>query len=136
MLCRIPVPLNLISHIPQRLSIIAPTSQAAFLLKPHSRGHFTQLDWKMEGKGTMMTGVAHAPTYLGWSICNTLCCCLPLGIIAIVFSCRTDTANLIGDTTRAQAHSSLAKKLNIASLVIGILFVILYTILYVTVLNQ
>ncbi|KAG7314529.1 hypothetical protein KOW79_021832 [Hemibagrus wyckioides] len=80
-----------------------------------------------------MTGVAHAPTYLGWSIFNTLCCCLPLGIIAIVFSCRTDTANLIGDTTRANAHSSLAKKLNIASLVIGIFFVILYIVFYVIV---
>ncbi|KAK2816530.1 hypothetical protein Q7C36_022801 [Tachysurus vachellii] len=87
----------------------------------------------MEGKATMPPGVVQAPTYLAWSIFNTLCCCLPLGIIAIVFSCRTDTANLIGDTSRANAHSRLAKKLNIAALVIGIVFVIIYIILYVIV---
>ncbi|KAF4073250.1 hypothetical protein AMELA_G00256750 [Ameiurus melas] len=83
----------------------------------------------MEGKATLPTGVSKAPTYLAWSIFNTICCCTPLGIIAIVFSCRTDTANLIGDTTRANAHSSLAKKLNIAALVIGIIFLIILIIL-------
>ncbi|KAK2816529.1 hypothetical protein Q7C36_022800 [Tachysurus vachellii] len=85
----------------------------------------------MEGKATMHPGVVQAPTYLAWSIFNTLCCCLPIGIIAIVFSCRTDTANTIGDSPRANAHSSMAKKLNIAALVIGIIFLILYIIFYV-----
>ncbi|KAI5608351.1 dispanin subfamily A member 2b-like, partial [Silurus asotus] len=72
-----------------------------------------------------------APTYLAWSIFNTICCCLPLGIIAIVFSCRTDTANTIGDATRANAHSQTAKKLNIAALVIGILLIIIVIVLNV-----
>lgn len=27
-------------------------------------------------------------TYLAWSIFNTFCCCFPLGIAAIVYSCR------------------------------------------------
>ncbi|TSP36124.1 Interferon-induced transmembrane protein 2 [Bagarius yarrelli] len=79
------------------------------------------------------TGGTNAPTYLFWSIFNTLCCCLPIGIIAIVFSCRTDTANTVGDSTRANAHSSVAKKLNIAAMVIGIIFVVIYIILYMTV---
>ncbi|KAI5608350.1 interferon-induced transmembrane protein 3 [Silurus asotus] len=77
-----------------------------------------------------------APTYLAWSIFNTICCCTPLGIIAIVFSCRTDTANLIGDPTRANAHSRLAKKLNIAALVIGIVFVIIFIAIYVVIFQK
>ncbi|KAK3509116.1 hypothetical protein QTP70_020227 [Hemibagrus guttatus] len=76
------------------------------------------------------TGVAHAPTYLGWSIFNTLCCCLPLGILAIVFSCRTETANTVGDSAVANAHSTMAKNLNIAALVIGIILLIILIILY------
>ncbi|KAK2816531.1 hypothetical protein Q7C36_022802 [Tachysurus vachellii] len=78
----------------------------------------------MEGKATASPAGMKAPTYLAWSIFNAVCCCTPLGIIAVVYSCRTDTANLIGDTTRAKASSSLAKKLNIAALVIGIVFII------------
>ncbi|KAB5522639.1 hypothetical protein PHYPO_G00161810 [Pangasianodon hypophthalmus] len=90
----------------------------------------------MEGKATVPTGVSNAPTYLAWSIFNTICCCTPIGIIAIVFSCRTDTANLIGDTTRANAHSRLTKKLNIAAMVIGIIFLIIFIIFCVAVLPK
>lgn len=38
-----------------------------------------------------MDGAQHrtnVPSHLGFSIFNTLCCCLPLGIAAIVYSCR------------------------------------------------
>ncbi|KAI5608352.1 dispanin subfamily A member 2b-like, partial [Silurus asotus] len=70
-----------------------------------------------------------APTYLACSILNTIFCCLPLGIAAIVFSCRVDTANTIGDATRAQQHSKMARNLNILALVIGIVFIILYIII-------
>ncbi|KAI4875711.1 hypothetical protein NFI96_005565 [Prochilodus magdalenae] len=82
-----------------------------------------------------MTGAQTAtnvPTYLGWSIFNTLCCCLPLGIVAIVFSCKTDSANTMGDATRAQEHSRLAKNLNIAALVIGIILIIIVIVIKVT----
>lgn len=38
-----------------------------------------------------MDGAQHrtnVASHLGFSIFNTLCCCLPLGIAAIVYSCR------------------------------------------------
>ncbi|KAF4073235.1 hypothetical protein AMELA_G00256700 [Ameiurus melas] len=89
----------------------------------------------MERNMAGTTGVPNAPTYLGWSICNTLFCCLPLGIVAIVFSCRADTANTIGDSARAHAHSRMAKNMNIAALVIGMVFLIIY-IVYMTTLSD
>ncbi|KAG9348573.1 hypothetical protein JZ751_002309 [Albula glossodonta] len=56
------------------------------------------------------------PTYLPWSIFTTLCCCLPLGIAAIVCSTKASGANSVGDTTRAQEASRTAKILNIVGL--------------------
>ncbi|KAF4073247.1 hypothetical protein AMELA_G00256720 [Ameiurus melas] len=82
----------------------------------------------MEQNMSVTTGVPNAPTYLGWSICNTLCCCLPIGIVAIVFSIRADTANSIGDSARAHAHSRMAKNMNIAALVVGIIIFIIYIV--------
>ncbi|KAF4073246.1 hypothetical protein AMELA_G00256710 [Ameiurus melas] len=82
----------------------------------------------MERNMAGTTGVPNAPTYLGWSICNTLCCCLPIGIVAIVFSIRADTANTIGDSARAHAHSRMAKNMNIAALVFGIIILIIYIV--------
>ncbi|MCI4394572.1 hypothetical protein PGIGA_G00170460 [Pangasianodon gigas] len=84
----------------------------------------------MERNEIGTTQESNAPTYLVWSIFNTLCCCLPIGIIAIVFSCRTDTANVIGDTTRANEHSRMARNLNIAAMVTGIIFLIIYIVYY------
>ncbi|CAF97488.1 unnamed protein product [Tetraodon nigroviridis] len=69
---------------------------------------------------------AVAPTYLGWSIFNTLCCCLPLGIAAIVYSCRVQNANAVGDNTVATDASRTAKILNIVALVCGIILLIIF----------
>ncbi|XP_029923059.1 dispanin subfamily A member 2b-like [Myripristis murdjan] len=68
---------------------------------------------------------AAAPSYLGWSIFNTLCCCLPLGIAAIVCSCRAQNANTMGETATAEEASRTAKTLNIIGLVCGIILIII-----------
>ncbi|XP_051965811.1 synapse differentiation-inducing gene protein 1-like [Xyrauchen texanus] len=79
-----------------------------------------------------MEGVrSDAPTYLAWSIFSTFCCCLPLGIAAIVYSCRVNTANVLRDSKRAHESSRIAKNLNIASVVIGIIFTILSIVLLI-----
>ncbi|KAL2095097.1 hypothetical protein ACEWY4_009816 [Coilia grayii] len=70
-------------------------------------------------------GRTNVPSHLGFSIFNTLCCCLPLGIAAIVFSCRVDNANAMGDGTRALESSRIAKNLNIAGVVTGIILLII-----------
>lgn len=103
---------------------------------------------------------AVAPSYLGWSIFNTLCCCLPLGIAAIVYSCRVgaiscllapatrspprarsfghlssfkvQNANTVGDSTVASEASRTAKILNIVALVCGIILLIIFIALKAT----
>uniref|UniRef100_A0AAY5KN31 Uncharacterized protein n=1 Tax=Esox lucius TaxID=8010 RepID=A0AAY5KN31_ESOLU len=85
----------------------------------------------MEGTGSH----TNAPTYLGWSICNTLCCCLPLGIAAIVCSFKVDNANKVGDAERATEASRTAKILNIVALVIGIILIITVLVLNFTLLR-
>lgn len=73
-----------------------------------------------------------APSYLGWSIFNTLCCCLPLGIAAIICSCKAQNANALGDSARAAEASRTAKTLNIIGLVCGIILIIIFIALKAT----
>uniref|UniRef100_A0AAQ6IEI0 Uncharacterized protein n=1 Tax=Anabas testudineus TaxID=64144 RepID=A0AAQ6IEI0_ANATE len=75
---------------------------------------------------------AAAPSYLAWSIFNTLCCCLPLGIAAIIFSCKVQNANALGQSSAAEEASRTAKKLNIVALVCGVILVIIVIIIRFT----
>uniref|UniRef100_A0A9J8BTC1 Uncharacterized protein n=1 Tax=Cyprinus carpio carpio TaxID=630221 RepID=A0A9J8BTC1_CYPCA len=79
--------------------------------------------------GKMHTSRRNEPTYLAWSIFNTFCCCLPLGVVAIIYSCRVDHANSFGDPGRAQESSRIAKNLNIASLVLGLIGLIMVIVM-------
>ncbi|XP_017284476.1 proline rich transmembrane protein 1B [Kryptolebias marmoratus] len=65
-----------------------------------------------------------ATSYLGWSIFSTFCCCLPLGIAAIIYSSKVSNANAVGDTNSAEDASRTAKILNITALVIGLAVII------------
>ena len=49
------------------------------------------------------------PNYLVQSILVTLCCCLPLGIVAIIFATQVDGKLAAGDLTGAMEASSKAK---------------------------
>nr|XP_054598659.1 interferon-induced transmembrane protein 3-like [Nothobranchius furzeri] len=65
------------------------------------------------------------PDYLAWSIFNTLCCCLPLGIAAIIFSSKAKGANESGNSVAAQEASKTARTLNIIACVCGVIFLII-----------
>ncbi|KAF3691631.1 Proline-rich transmembrane protein 1 Dispanin subfamily D member 1 [Channa argus] len=66
--------------------------------------------------------------YLGYSIFTMLCCCLPLGIAALVYSIFTREANRSGDQLEAERSSRMARTLNHVALGIGIGFIILYIV--------
>lgn len=56
-----------------------------------------------------------------WSILSTLFCCLPFGIVAIVYSSKVDSLYHSGNYTAAQMAASSAKNWNIAALILGLL---------------
>ena len=60
------------------------------------------------------------PNYLILSIFTTLCCCLPLGIVALVFSAQVNTKLAAGDVAGAQRASNSARTWSIIALVAGI----------------
>ena len=49
------------------------------------------------------------PNYLTQAILCTLCCCMPFGIVAIIFSSQVGTKLAKGDVAGAQAASESAK---------------------------
>ncbi len=61
------------------------------------------------------------PTYLVWAIIATVCCCTPLGIVAIIYAANIKNAYYRGDYMMAQRNSSRAQAWIIAAIVLGIL---------------
>ncbi|XP_019367398.1 PREDICTED: tumor suppressor candidate 5 homolog [Gavialis gangeticus] len=72
----------------------------------------------------METAQRQVPTYLALSIFNLLCCCFPLGIVALIFSLRTENASGVGKMEEAAKASHTARMLNIIGIVIGIIVII------------
>ncbi|XP_035663266.1 protein SPEC3-like [Branchiostoma floridae] len=102
------------------------------------QGAYVQMGTTVGQPAVMMVG-SRANDYMGLSIFTLLCCCLPLGIAAIVSSCETQDANNAGDLNRAQAASNRAKILNYWALgvgiffwVIGVILIILYFTLFIS----
>lgn len=75
----------------------------------------------MGGGGGYPTG-EKIPNYLILSIFTTLCCCLPLGIVAIIFSAQVNSKLAQGDVTGAREASRKAKMFSMIA--IGIWFVL------------
>lgn len=60
-------------------------------------------------------------SYMWLAILTTLLCCLPAGIVSIVYASKVDYAWAMGDSTRAKSSSSNALTWAIVSLVLGII---------------
>jgi hypothetical protein len=63
---------------------------------------------------------ASVPNYLVHSILATLCCCLPFGIVAVVYAAQVNTKLATGDLAGAQASSRSARTWVIVSVVAGV----------------
>ena len=71
---------------------------------------------------------AEVPNYLVHAILCTLCCCVPTGIVAIVYAAQVNGHLERGEYAAAQAASENAKLWCIISLVLGLLTVLLSSV--------
>ena len=63
---------------------------------------------------------------LVWAILCTVLCCLPLGIISIIYATKVDTLYAQGDFQRAQNSADDAKKFAIIGAALSVVAVVLY----------
>ncbi|MBC2840011.1 CD225/dispanin family protein [Robiginitalea sp. SC105] len=68
--------------------------------------------------------------YLVLAIICTVCCCLPAGIVSIVYAARVNETYARGEYTLAEQYSSSARTWGIVGLVIGGIGVIIYLALF------
>lgn len=66
------------------------------------------------------------PNYLVQSILVTLCCCLPLGVVAIVFAAQVNTKLAQGDLAGARDSSDKAKLFCWIAFGLGLVVMIIY----------
>ncbi|KAK9961384.1 hypothetical protein ABG768_009174 [Culter alburnus] len=69
------------------------------------------------------------PDYLCYSIFTMLCCCLPLGSAALVYSITTRNANFSGQRALAEKNSKMARTLNHVGVAVGLVFLVVFIIL-------
>lgn len=69
--------------------------------------------------GAYAPAAANIPDYLIWSIVETLCCCQPFGIVAIVFSIQANSAKTYGRFDEAAQKAHTAKQFVIWGFVLG-----------------
>ena len=69
--------------------------------------------------------------YLVWAILTTILCCLPFGIVSIVYSTKVDNLYYAGQYEEAQAKAKSAKTWAIIAASSGFVFLAIYLIVVV-----
>lgn len=68
--------------------------------------------------------------YLVLAIISTVCCCLPFGIVSIVYAAKINSATSAGNNEEAQKAAKTARIWLIVSFVCGILVTVIYALVY------
>ena len=69
--------------------------------------------------------IPHIDNYLVWAILATICCCVPAGIVAIVYAAQVNGKVATGDYSTAQRYSNNAKTWCWIALGLGIAIAVL-----------
>ena len=78
-------------------------------------------------------GQPEPENYLVWAILCTVLCCLPIGIVSIVYSTKVSGLWSQGRYAEAQAAADSAKKWAIIGAIVGAVFAVIMVILYVAI---
>ena len=76
----------------------------------------------------MNTSPSYVPNHLVWAILSTLFCCLPLGIVSIVYASQVDGKRAAGDIAGAREAARKAGLWAMWSAIAGVSLVVLYII--------
>ncbi|XP_026139109.1 synapse differentiation-inducing gene protein 1-like [Carassius auratus] len=114
-----------------------------FLNQPVPQGPYTQGPYPGQPVVTVQPAVFvtaaplanPVPDYLAYSIFTMLCCCLPLGIAALIYSISTRDANFAGQRELAEKNSKTALTLNHLGLGIGLVIIVLIIISQIVILS-
>ena len=81
--------------------------------------------------GSMMPpGNEYIPNQMAWAILTTLFCCLPLGIVSIVYAAQVDGKRAAGDIAGARIASDKARFWAIASAVSVFILIALWILFF------
>ena len=97
--------------------------------QPGWQGQPQQPGWQGQQPGWQ--GQREPDNYLVWAILCTVLCCLPLGIVSIVYSTKVSGLWSQGRYAEAQAAADNAKKWAIISAVVGAVVAVIAVILWV-----
>lgn len=78
------------------------------------------------GSGAPNQSMPCPPSNLVWAIVSTILCCLPTGIVAIVYACKVDNLYLMGDYQGAVEASNKARNWAIGGLIANVVFYFVY----------
>jgi hypothetical protein len=97
----------------------AAPQPAAQMPAPPTAPPATPPAWGGPYGGGMPAGLAKPSNYLGWAIAATVLCCLPGGIVSIVYANQVDKFWAAGNVAAAQTASKNARTWLIISAVAG-----------------
>ena len=68
--------------------------------------------------------------YLALAIISTIICCLPLGIVSIIYSTKVNTAYDAGNYDEAMRNSKNAKTWGIVSVAVALAGLVIYLLIF------
>jgi hypothetical protein len=98
-----------------------PPVQATYMPPPPAGGSYAPPSGGYSG-GPVQQQI---PNYLVQSILVTLCCCLPLGVVAIIFAAQVNSKLATGDVAGAMDASKKAKMFCLIGLGVGLVVIVL-----------